>query len=115
MGILQKIKEKLSEKRLKREAVSNGVPFKTREWYNYRAMLPKEELKKHVFIECFDDKGKYIDCPGIGGEVILNAFGHRFLYKVVGFENESRNRDWLYDTDYINPIIQYQRTINPTA
>lgn len=111
MKIIQKIKEKFSEKRLKKEAASYGVPFQEREWYNYRAMLPKDVLKDKTFIEIFDSHGNYIDCPGIGGTVILNSRGRRFEYKVVGFKNESRNRDWLYDTDFINPIIRYQRVV----
>jgi len=88
-------------------AKRQGVPFRTKEWYNYRAMLSKEELPKYAFIEIFDTNGNYIACPEIGGVVIFNHKGQRFKYRVVGFKNESRNRDWLYDTDYINPVIEY--------
>lgn len=83
------------------------VPFKTKEWYNYRAMLFKENLKNKSFIEIFDDKDYYIDCPDIGGKVIYNVCGVKYLYKIIGFENSSKNRDWLYDTDYINPVIEF--------
>lgn len=86
-----------------------GVPFREKKWYNYRAMLSSESLADNTFIEIFDATGRYIDCPSIGREVILNAKGKRYVYRVVGFKNESRNRDWLYDTDYINPVIEFVR------
>lgn len=108
MGI---IRDFLSMQKRKKEAKKNGVPFRQRMWYNYRAMLPKERAKKSSFIECFNKYGKYIDCPGVGGKVIYNDKGKRYEYKIIGFENESRNRDWLYDTDYINPVVEYLRKI----
>ena len=37
-----------------------GVPFQVEVWYNYRAMLPKNELEGKTFVECFDEDGKYI-------------------------------------------------------
>ena len=43
--------------------------------------------------------------------MIYNDKGKRYEYKIIGFENESRNRDWLYDTDYINPVVEYLRKI----
>ena len=88
-----------------------GVPFTTRVWYNFRAMLSKDELLNHSFIEIFDERGSYIDCPPVGGTVIYNIKGKKYLYEVVGFKNESRSRDWLYDTDYINPIIRFVKPI----
>ena len=95
----------------KREAKKYGVPFRTREWYNFRAMLPREEREKniHSYIEIFDNKGHYIDCPSVGKEIKYNHKGELFVYRIIGFENESRNRDWLYDSDYIHPIIEYAR------
>lgn len=91
----------------KREAKREGVPFRKRMWYNYRAMLPKDALSDKSFIEIFDERGRYIDCPGIGGEVIYNYKGQRYRYRVIDFRNDSRNRDWLYDTDYIHPVVEY--------
>lgn len=97
----------LTKHRRMLEARKEGVPFRMKKWYNLRAMLPRNELPKHSFIEIFDDKGNYIDCPNIGGEVILNNYGKRYRYKVVGFKNQNRDSDWLYETDYINPVIEY--------
>ena len=91
----------------KREAKREGVPYEKREWYNYRAMLSKADLTEKSFIEIFDADGRYINCPGIGGTVIYNDKGRRYLYEVIGFDNESRNKDWLYEGDWINPIVRY--------
>lgn len=91
----------------RREAKREGVPFEECMWYNYRAMLPKDKLAEESFIEIFDKNNRYINCPGIGGTVIYNNKGRLYLYEIVGFKNESRNRDWLYDSDYINPIVRY--------
>lgn len=89
------------------------VPFRERVWYNYSAMLKKAERKSpnvtHVVI--FDDNGNYIDCPPIGGEVTYSIMGKLYKYKVVGFKNESRNRDWLFYGDWINPIIEFVKKI----
>ena len=104
---MKRIIELYKRWRRKREAKGYGVPFKTRMWYNYRAMLPKSELPKKSFIEIFDEDGRYISCPNKGGEVIYNDRGIRYRYQVVGFDNDSRNRDWLYDGDWINPIVEY--------
>lgn len=92
---------------LKREAKRNSVPFRKRMWYNLQAMYPKVKQVDKSFIECFDVNGKYINCPGIGGTVIYNDKGRRFRYRIVGFQNDSRFRDWLYDSDYINPVVEY--------
>lgn len=89
------------------QAKRYGVPFRKKEWYNFQAMLPKEEQKEHPHIEIFDRDGKYIHCPGIGGFVTYALKGEKYKYKIVGFKNESRNRDWLYESDYINPIIEF--------
>ncbi len=104
---MNKIMLWFSSCRRKAEAKRNGVEFRFKKWYNLRAMLPKDELVKHSFIEIFDKDGRYIDCPSIGGEVILNHHGERYKYKVVGFQNQDRDSDWLYETDYINPVIEY--------
>ena len=91
----------------KREAKREGVPYEKRMWYNYRAMLSKGEVAEKSFIEIFDADDRYINCPGIGGTVIYNAKGRRFLYEVIGFDNDSPNGDWLYSNDWINPIVRY--------
>ena len=88
-------------------ALRYNAPFRKRVWYNFRAMLPLKELIGYSFVEIFDEDDNYISCPGIGGTVVYNINGRKFLYRVVGFQNESRNRDWLYDTDYINPVIEF--------
>ena len=87
------------------------VPFEKKVWYNYRAMLPKRELEGKTFVECFDANGKYIYPPEKGENVIYNIQGQRFLYKIVGFDNDRRDKDWLYSTDYINPIIQFVKRL----
>lgn len=89
------------------EAKREGVPFRKRAWYNLRAMLPEYAREGKTFIEIFDEKGHYITCPSVGGEVTLNCKGRLYRYVIVGFENESPNKDWLQDSDYINPIIEY--------
>lgn len=91
----------------KREAKREGVPYQKREWYNYRAMLSKDELAEKSFIEIFDRDGRYINCPGIGGTIIYNNKGKRYMYEIIGFDNASRCSDWLYDGDWINPIVRY--------
>ena len=91
----------------KLQAKKFGVPFRKREWYNYRAMAGEERANKRGAIQIFDKNGRYIDCPEIGGFVIYQKNGEKYKYKIVGFENESRNRDYLYDSDYIHPIIEF--------
>ena len=103
MGIINFFK---SLKR-KREAKREGVPYEERMWYNYRAMLSKADLAEDSFIEIFDADGRYINCPGIGALLIYNNKGRRYLYEVIGFDNESRDKDWLYEGDWINPIVRY--------
>lgn len=89
------------------EAKRYGIPFQEKMWYNYSAMLPKETLHEKSFIEIFGENGCYINCPGIGGEVIYNDRGKRYRYRVIGFDNDSPNKDWLYVDDWINPIVEY--------
>ena len=110
-NIFDEIRSWLTSFNRKIKAKKLGIPFRKREWYNYRAMLSKEELPEYSFIEIFNENGRYIDCPPIGGTVIYNIKGKKYLYRVVDFKNESRNRDWLYDTDYINPIIEFVEEI----
>lgn len=74
-------------------------------------MLRKEEYNKYPHIHIWDENGNYIPCPECGGEVVFIVKGVRYLYKVVGFKNESRNRDWLYDSDYIYPIIEFLKIV----
>lgn len=88
-----------------------GVPFTTRVWYNFKAMLPTRALSNNSFVEIFDEDGRYINCPSIGGTVVYNIKGKRYIYEVIGFKNESRYRDWLNDTDYINPIIRFVKPV----
>ena len=92
-------------------AILYHVPFEVTVWYNYRAMLPKNKLEGKTFVECFDANGKYIYPPEKGENVIYNIQGQRFLYKIVGFDNDRRDKDWLYSTDYINPIIQFVKRL----
>jgi len=91
----------------KHQAKKFGVPFQKKEWYNYAAMVGVEKGSEVGCIEIFDENRQYIDCPSIGGFVVYNFKGQRFKYKVVGFDNASRDSDWLYSTDYINPIIEF--------
>lgn len=41
------------------QARRHKVPFRKREWYNFRAHIRKEECPRYDFIEIFDDDGKY--------------------------------------------------------
>lgn len=100
MGIINFFK---SLKR-KREAKREGVPYEKRMWYNYRFMLPKSRLAEKSFIEIFDADGCYINCPGIGGSVIYNDKGRRYLYEVIGYDNETHN--W-YEGERNAPIVRY--------
>lgn len=76
-------------------------------------MIPKKERGngERRYIIIFDKDGNYIDCPNEGGFVTVYHFGKLYLYKVVGFENESRNRDWLFDGDWINPIVEFVKPL----
>lgn len=85
------------------------VPFQKRVWYNHAAMIKSKEWDEFNLIMCFDDNGSYINCPKIGGEVIYRIQGVDYIYKVVGFDNDNQSSDWLYSSDYINPIIQFVR------
>lgn len=86
------------------------VPFEEKVWYNYRAMLGRDHEYK-TFVECFDKDGNYIYPIEIGMEVIYYVKGKRYVYTIVGFDNDSKDKDWLYDTDYINPIIEFKRKL----
>lgn len=88
-----------------------GVPFRKKMWYNFMAMLSEETRKSHSYIIIFDENNDYIDCPEISGMVKVHHSGKIYQYKVVGFKNESRNRDWLYGTDYINPIVEFVKPL----
>ena len=85
------------------------VPFRQKVWYNYRAMLGRDHEYK-TFVECFDKDGNYI-YPIRGLDVIYYVKGKRYVYIIVGFDNDSKDKDWLYDTDYINPIIEFKRKL----
>lgn len=86
------------------------VPFEKEVWYNYRAMLGTD-ISGKTFIECFDENNKYILPPKIGEEVIYNIKGERYVYIIFGFNNDSPNRDWLYDYDWVNTIIQFKKKL----
>ena len=85
------------------------VPFRQKVWYNYRAMLGRDHEYK-TFVECFDKDGNYI-YPIRGLDVIYYVKGKRYVYTIVGFDNDSKDKDWLYDTDYINPIIEFKKKL----
>ena len=85
------------------------VPFRQKVWYNYRVMLGRNN-KDNTYVECFDKEGHYI-YPIRGLDVIYYAKGERYVYTIVGFDNDSKDQDWLYDTDYINPIIEFKKKL----
>ena len=88
------------------------VPFRKKEWYNFQAMMLEEDYPKMSYIEIFDEQGKYIPCPSVGNEVTYHIHGVPYLYKIVGFQNDRKDKDWLYpDTDWINPIIQFKKKL----
>lgn len=97
MKILRKIRAK-----------KYGVPFRERVWYNSLAHTRAEDANGIVI---FDNNDKYIDPPRIGGLVTYRYKQQLYQYKVVAYKNDSRYRDWLYDTDYINPIIEFVRKL----
>lgn len=100
MRIIRKIKSRIYK-----------VPFRDRVWYNLMAMLPVKERKTVGYIDIFDENDNYIDCPKIGGMVKYRYKGNLYLYKIVDFQNESRDRDWIFDTDYIHPIIEFVKKL----
>ena len=74
------------------------------------------DSKVNIALETMAGKGSEIgrtfeELAMIYDKVIYNDKGKRYEYKIIGFKNESRNRDWLYDTDYINPVIEHIRKI----
>lgn len=87
------------------------VPYQTRIWYNYQAMLSKDEYDESNFVVIFDFRGKYIPCPKTGETVTYHIQGNDYQYRIVGFDNDRVDRDWLYPTDYINPIIQFVKKL----
>ena len=91
------------------EARKYGVPFRYKEWYNYAAAISKKERESNVgrFIVIFDENGRYITCPKLGEYVTIKNNGELYLYKIVGFKNSNPNSDWLYDDDWINPIVEF--------
>lgn len=91
----------------RRLAKKYGVAYTMRVWYNYEAFISKKNRLKESFIEILDNNGKYVSCPAIGGTVVYNDKGSRYLYEIIDFDNESRHKDWLYDSDYIHPIIRF--------
>lgn len=89
------------------KAYRYNVPFRNKVWYHYMAMLPKKEREGKNYIEIFDKEGNYIVCPDVGGVVKYRYKGSLYIYKIVGFKNESRNKDWLHYGDWINPVIEF--------
>lgn len=86
------------------------LPFRLKVWYNYRVMLGRDHEYK-TFVECFDKDGKYIYPIEVGMDVIYYVKGKRYVYTIVGFDNDRPDKDWLYDTDYINPIIEFKKKL----
>lgn len=85
-----------------------GVPFVIKnEWYNYMAM---NKYGIGVMVNIFDDKRSYI-VPKLGKEVEIlfrNRDGEkRCKYKITKLIEESRNRDWLYDYDWVNVNLEF--------
>ena len=73
-------------------------------------MLGRDHEYK-TFVECFDNEGNYIYPIEVGMDVIYYVKGKRYVYTIVGFDNDRPDKDWLYDTDYINPIIEFKRKL----
>lgn len=94
----------------RREAKRECVPYKKRMWYNYRAMLSKDSLAEESFIEIFDESGRYISCPGIGGTVIYNNKGRRYLYEIVGFYTMTYDewQGYLKEMGYDGPEMPFK-------
>ena len=85
----------------------NHVPYKTKVWYNFQAYISESRYKEYNFVLIFDKDHRYIPCPTIGSYITYCVHGDYYKYKVVGFDNNNRDSDWLNPSDYINPIIQY--------
>lgn len=104
---VNEMKEFISKIVRKWKAYRYNVPFRNKVWYNYIAMIPRSEWGGKDYIEIFDEDGRYIDCPNIGGLVKYRYKGSLYLYKIVDFKNERRNKDWLHYGDWINPVIEF--------
>lgn len=100
---------------LKRRARKLGVPYVKREWYNYRANTTREYADVHGHLLTFYKRRRYITCPAEGENVVYRKYGHFFLYRIIGFQNDDKNRDWRYDCDHIHPVIQFVRALTPDA
>ena len=111
---MKKLIEKILQIRFLRVIAAKryGVKFRVKEWYNFAAHIHKSDWKYYFLIECFDETGAYIDCPRMGGTLVVNDHGkRRFLYRVVGFRNGSAMGDWIYDSDIYNPISEFVKTL----
>ena len=83
------------------------VPFRKKVWYNWMVYTLKEERNSTDGIVVFDKDGCYISCPKIGGVVKYRCKGDLYSYRVVGFDNDSPYKDWLFESDRIYPIIEF--------
>lgn len=90
------------------------VPFQLKTWYNYQLALRSydESTSNRDYVIVIDKDNRYIKCPQVGGLLTYRIHGEDYQYIVVGFDNESPRRDWLYPTDYINPIIQFVKKLS---
>lgn len=102
------IKRKIMKILRRIRAKRYGVPFRKREWYNRLAHIREEDANGIII---FGNDDRYIDPPKVGGLVTYRYKKQLYQYRVVGYQNESRYRDWLYNTDYINPIIEFVRKL----
>ena len=85
-----------------------GVPFCVRVWYNFLAHTREKDANGIII---FDDEKCYIEPPIVGGLVTYRYKQQLYQYRVVAYQDENPNRDWLYYTDYIHPIIEFVRKL----
>lgn len=90
-----------------------NVPYKAKVWYNRALYLSKEERqqKEWNFIEIFNSKGEYIECPKKGKYVKYIFRGQEYLYKIVSFKNDNPYDYWTNKGDHINIIIRFIKKV----
>ena len=70
-----------------------GVPFCVRVWYNFLAHTREKDANGIIIFVTYRYKQQL------------------YQYRVVAYQDENPNRDWLYGSDYIHPIIEFVRKL----
>lgn len=97
----------------RRECRRLGIPFRKKEWYNYRINALPEMADEYGHICVFDQEGNYIRPPKKGDTVVYRKHGLFYLYRIVGFDNGNPCSDWRHHWDWVDPVIEYIRPALP--